>query len=130
MFKSFNSIKKTVEIAESKDEPPAWEQQLKIEFNLIFELEGDSPENQVKYFAIFQPKIQKAMTTQTEQMTLQMTQQTLQMKDALAAQSTTLRAEQASQANANAQSLQQASAPPLGPWGPDWGWQRYTHFAN
>jgi len=66
MFKSFNNIKKAVEIAESKDEPPAWEQQLKFEFNLIFELEGDSPENAAKYFAIFQPKIQKSMTTQNK----------------------------------------------------------------
>lgn len=64
MFKSFNNINNAVEMPENEDELPAWEQQLICEFNLIFELEGDSPENAQKYFAIFQAKIKKAMTLQ------------------------------------------------------------------
>lgn len=53
-------------------EPPAWQKQLKLEFNLIFELEGETPEDAAKYFNIFLPKIEKSMigNNQTGSMSL------------------------------------------------------------
>lgn len=72
MYKSFKNIsKKEIEtdVIVQKDqaiEPPAWQKQLKLEFNLIFELDGEEPEDAAKYFNIYLPKIEKSMKGQDQ----------------------------------------------------------------